>query len=142
MCPFSAYSAYLEFFDGQLKKLDFDDLALKYIPILLPGSIGAAGHPVIHLGFAIEFHDSTVLVEALALASTRYLAFGSVIDTPTYGSDTLIRFNDIFCEIANDSRLELTVTADTKFSKKFEQLTEKKDLVIDYFNKAVITKGQ
>ncbi|KAI9591716.1 hypothetical protein BDF19DRAFT_453987 [Syncephalis fuscata] len=139
----STYPAYLEFFSHQLKSLGANELFLKYVPTLLSGAVGAVGHSLIHLGFAIEFNDSLVLVEALALASARYFPLDDIIDTYTYhsNSDTNIGFKQVIQEVANDKALDITFTNGLKFSSKLQLIMTKKDIVAKHFNKVVINEA-
>ncbi|KAI9295276.1 hypothetical protein K502DRAFT_349159 [Neoconidiobolus thromboides FSU 785] len=76
-----AYSSYLKFFDKQVNELGAISALKKYIPKIIPGLAGAALHPLIHLGYAVEFNNPIVAVEGLAYAYSHYLALDNIIDS-------------------------------------------------------------
>ncbi|KAK9764874.1 hypothetical protein K7432_007265 [Basidiobolus ranarum] len=100
----SAYRDLTDFFEGEVSKLGFDRAFQKYVPTLLPGLGGHIVHPLIHLGYAVEFRNDMVLAEALAFATLAYDSHGELIDTVAFKStsksltETLEQMND-------DSRL-------------------------------------
>jgi len=65
------YSSYLDFFDEEVKKHGPLPAAVKYAfdEALFASLIGGAAHPLIHLGFGVEFSSALVVSEALAQAS-------------------------------------------------------------------------
>jgi len=70
----------LEFFDRELENKDILTVFKKYIARLIPGLIGAALHPLIHIGYALEFNSKPVLSEGLAYACMAYNELGSIVD--------------------------------------------------------------
>ncbi|KAI9295264.1 hypothetical protein K502DRAFT_303899 [Neoconidiobolus thromboides FSU 785] len=76
-----AYTSYLKFFDDQVNKLGTIPALKKYIPRVLPGFVGDALHPLIHLGYAVEFDNPMVAAEGLAYAYSHYLFFDDVINS-------------------------------------------------------------
>ncbi|KAK9760653.1 hypothetical protein K7432_015115 [Basidiobolus ranarum] len=75
-----AYRDLLDFFEQQIGEAGFDKVFAKYVPRLLPGIGGEAAHPLIHLGYAVEFHNDLILSEALALCVIGYDRTGELID--------------------------------------------------------------
>ncbi|KAI8050245.1 hypothetical protein BDF22DRAFT_696244 [Syncephalis plumigaleata] len=140
----TSYSAYLRFYEDQFKELGADKLFDMYVPLLLDGSVGAAGHPLIHLGYALEFNDNMVLVEALAMGSTRYVPMGDLVDAPVDNSecDPNIGFADIVAQVAEDKefdKIALSATG-TGFSDKLEAVWNRRDLLRKYYNKVAINE--
>lgn len=60
------YDSYVEYFDQELQGNDTKEKVLQYLPTILPSLIGDALHPLIHLGFGLEFYQPVVVSEALA----------------------------------------------------------------------------
>lgn len=61
------YAEYLSFFEKESQKEGLKGTLVKHFPQLVLKSFGAALHPMIHMGFAVEFEDSRVLSEGLFL---------------------------------------------------------------------------
>ena len=74
------YDGYLQFFDGEIQKYGFPDTVKKYLPTLLPGLLGSATHPLIHLGYGVEFKECLVVAEGLAYAAHSFLDLSTLSD--------------------------------------------------------------
>ncbi|KAK9711995.1 hypothetical protein K7432_007444 [Basidiobolus ranarum] len=99
------YRDLLDFFDEQIAQTGFDKIFAKYAPPLLPGLVGEAAHPLIHLGYAVEFRQDLLLSEALALCTIGYDPHGELINEefsePAYKDPiTIIE------EMSRDSRFQ------------------------------------
>lgn len=69
----TGYAAYCDFFDQQEKELGMAEVLRRYMPVLLPGWVGAFTHATIHLGWALDADSRWMAVEGLA-----YMAFTHV----------------------------------------------------------------
>ncbi|KAJ1653689.1 hypothetical protein IWQ61_006239 [Dispira simplex] len=78
----SQVPAYLGFFDDQVTQLGFDPSIRSWVPKLFNRWLGSLCHPLIHLGYAIEFRDRTALVEAFTMASTAQITSSSSTKAP------------------------------------------------------------
>jgi hypothetical protein len=110
----------------------------------LNGSVGAAGHPLIHIGYAVEFNNPMVLVEALAMGSARYIPMGDLVDAPNDNNerDPNVRFVDVVTQVAEDREFDHILVNGTGFRDKLKAVWNKKDLLKKYYNKAIINEGK
>ncbi|MER5768591.1 questin oxidase family protein [Streptomyces sp. NPDC001985] len=69
----TSFSAYCDFFDRQERDLGMAEVLNRYLPLLLPGWVGAFTHATIHVGWALDAGSRWMTVEGLA-----YMAFSSV----------------------------------------------------------------
>lgn len=71
------YNNFLHFFQGEIEKLGWqetlnryvfsdDEVASKMLPLMFAGFL----HPIIHLGFGVEFEQPAIIAEALAQGAT------------------------------------------------------------------------
>ena len=72
----SQYSTFLTFFQGEISEYGWKETVIKYLfsrtklsEKMLVQMYEGAYHPVIHLGFGIEFEQPTIIAEALAQAA-------------------------------------------------------------------------
>ncbi|KAJ9059360.1 hypothetical protein DSO57_1003185 [Entomophthora muscae] len=75
-----SYASYLKYFDQQVSEQGHIATLKKYLPQLIPGLAGAALHPLIHLGYSVEFNLPLAAAEGLAYACSSYYAPGEAID--------------------------------------------------------------
>lgn len=68
---------YVEFFGQEQHRLGTPELLNHYLPKLLPGIGGAAFHPLIRLGYALDLPSENEVVEALAAWAVAYLDLGN-----------------------------------------------------------------
>ncbi|KAI5781140.1 hypothetical protein EDC01DRAFT_666352 [Geopyxis carbonaria] len=74
----SSQRAYLDFFEDELVRLDYDwrRVVMKYMLVgpnpLIYGAMGGLGHPLIHMGYAFELNNREIAMEALVLSATNY----------------------------------------------------------------------
>lgn len=73
----TSFSSYCDFFNEQEQKFGIEQLIKKYLPILLPGWVGAFTHATIHLGWALSIENRYMIIEGLA-----YMAFSYVSCNP------------------------------------------------------------
>ncbi|KAL1919990.1 uncharacterized protein VTP21DRAFT_1136 [Calcarisporiella thermophila] len=73
------YRDYLDFFDRLIEKEGIKAVFDKYGPGFFPYSIGQAIHPLIHLGFGMEFNNKLVVAEALAFAAFTHFPYATVV---------------------------------------------------------------
>ncbi|KAK9764679.1 hypothetical protein K7432_007626 [Basidiobolus ranarum] len=72
------YRDYLDFYDEKIRNVGVLEVTSKYAPPLFSHFLGGALHPIIHLGFGLEFNQPLLVSEALAYASTIPSPFTSV----------------------------------------------------------------
>lgn len=85
------YRNFLEFFDQEVSRLGLKDALLTYgfDPALLPAIIAGAVHPLIHLGYGIEFNEPLIVAEGLAMACTHDPNFKEVIELRESGKQNI-----------------------------------------------------
>ncbi len=69
----TSYSSYVQFFERKERELGQDALLKHFLPRLLPGWVGSLTHGAIHLGWALDIGNRSMLIEGLA-----YMAFSYV----------------------------------------------------------------
>ncbi|ORX84007.1 hypothetical protein K493DRAFT_360857 [Basidiobolus meristosporus CBS 931.73] len=117
-----AYRDLVDFFEKEVGKLGFDGAFNRYVPSLLPGLCGHLVHPLIHLGYAVEFNNDLVLAEALAFGTLAYDAHGELIDKvlPTATSTDPVK---IIEEVSKDTHYEDVdkgPAAESKFTRAID----------------------
>ncbi|KAI8869034.1 hypothetical protein GQ42DRAFT_163710 [Ramicandelaber brevisporus] len=65
----------------ELTTKTFEEVFDAHVPKLIPGLLGEAIHPLIHLGYACEFNDKSTLAQALAYSVMGYYPTGELVDT-------------------------------------------------------------
>ncbi|MEF9907764.1 questin oxidase family protein [Streptomyces sp. P9-A2] len=78
----TSFWSYCDFFDRQERALGLDELTRRYVPVLLPGWVGAFTHATIHLGWALDIGSRWMAIEGLA-----YMAFTYVDCHPERAAD-------------------------------------------------------
>ncbi|KAJ3061723.1 hypothetical protein HK102_009012, partial [Quaeritorhiza haematococci] len=75
------YRNFLDFFEREISHLGIPETVLRYAfdPALMPCLPAGAVHPLIHLGFGVEFEEPMVVAEALAQACSHEPAFTEVL---------------------------------------------------------------
>ena len=76
MGDIECYSAYLTFFKGEIDQKSWQDVLNEYVfkedeqaDDMLVRMLGGVLHPIIHLGFGVEFEQPAIVAEALAQAA-------------------------------------------------------------------------
>ncbi|KXN75003.1 hypothetical protein CONCODRAFT_82552 [Conidiobolus coronatus NRRL 28638] len=82
------YAEYLQFFQKEVNENGMVPALNHFLPKLIAGFAGAALHPLIHLGYAVEFDLPQVAAEGLAYACTFYLSVGEFIDNLPQSSES------------------------------------------------------
>ncbi|KAI9009811.1 hypothetical protein BC832DRAFT_620081 [Gaertneriomyces semiglobifer] len=118
------YSSYLQFFDQQVEQLGIVPAMLEYAlkPVMIPSLLSGLLHPLIHLGYGLEFESPMVVAEALSQASTHPPRPKKVLDMifavdqgsvqgliPTTASSDATQLVPLFNEIYKDDRLDKLV---------------------------------
>lgn len=107
--------AWVDFFEQQLQAGDHGsgwqnvgiDFLLNDSQTLLHGLFADVGHPLIHLGYALELDSPVLASEALGLAATCYdrQLSGLLTTTVSQSSQPTGDLFQIFSNVSNDSRL-------------------------------------
>lgn len=71
------FAGYRDFFDGRISEIGASNTLRKYLPPLLPGLAGAALHPVIHTGWAMDAQHMPMLADGLAYMATAFQPLGT-----------------------------------------------------------------
>ncbi|KAK5655436.1 hypothetical protein OQA88_5707 [Cercophora sp. LCS_1] len=140
--------AYVDFFEDALvmkhsyswKKLVEESLFSGKEP-LVNGLIGGLGHPLIHLGYAFEFDNRDIAIEALAMAATSYNFLHKYIDNSSYTRKSTVSSTsptELLNKLADDTRFD-GIFEEPGFAN-IETLFEKHEsLVLEYWNAWDIT---
>ena len=131
------YPNYLEFFKNQISKNGVPNTILSYAAdeTALPSFVSGAVHPLIHVGFGVEFGVNDVVAEGLAEMCVHTPAFAPVVDAnlyskPATGPKSLLTIaNEI-----HDDRLFDNVVTFKDFPKSAPLLKSKRacDAIKDY----------
>lgn len=98
----TSFSSYCDFFDRLEKELGMDELLRRYVPLLLPGWVGAFTHATIHLGWALDAGNRWMAIEGLAYLAFSYVSChperassrpGSLFEGDTTAVDSLLRIS-------------------------------------------------
>lgn len=131
------YPDLLEFFKNEINQApNYKEVVRKYLPTLAPGISGSAVHPIIHLGFGIDFEDSEVTIaEGLAYLTHSFLCLTtSQIDfqskEPT--SSESLDLSQVVAQIYEDKELwnNIRTTDAEGFQSKLKTLKNSK---IDFY---------
>ncbi|RKP09996.1 hypothetical protein THASP1DRAFT_28222 [Thamnocephalis sphaerospora] len=141
------YSAYLVYFDAKVEKLGLDDAFNRYVPKVLAGILGAVGHPLIHLGFALGHRDPMVLAEALAFACAAEKSTIGMADAEYRGvgkrGDIILHIKEALADITNDVRLDPFAWQSDQIMDILIPLYEQHGPVVaEYFNRVAIEEGE
>jgi hypothetical protein len=95
------YPNYLDYFKAKIGKDGVQKTVLMYAldETLLPSFVSGAVHPLIHVGFGLEFSSEIVVAEGLAEACVHSPAFAPVVDPamyskPSTGKESLLDIAD------------------------------------------------
>ncbi|KAG4026601.1 hypothetical protein MFRU_038g00050 [Monilinia fructicola] len=135
--------AYVDFFEDELAlKFSYDWKALveEYLysgkAPLVNGLTSGLGHPLIHLGYAVELNSRELAIEALSLTSTCYNFMHKYLDDPSYTKASTYNTTsplEILHKIHADSRLDgvLDEPSPANITKLFE---EHEDFILEHWN--------
>ncbi|WP_350656498.1 questin oxidase family protein [Psychrobacter sp. S1-30-MNA-CIBAN-0213] len=110
-----AFPLYRNFFDKKIAELGLSACLKRYYPALSEGMAGAAFHPVIHTGWAVDVDSDDMAAEGLAYMATAFqpLATGSIHTEHQLWSPDAPRPIEALEQILNDVRIsQLTEEAD------------------------------
>jgi hypothetical protein len=127
-----------------VQELGFEKAFDHYVPILLPWMTMNAGHPLIHLGYAVEFRDPMVLSEALAFSASVSRRPEEFIDqTGSNATAAEQSFVSVIEQVRNDKRFDKVPIYHSKLSDRVNGLLSLcKDELLYYYNQALITEGK
>ncbi|KAK9761399.1 hypothetical protein K7432_013735 [Basidiobolus ranarum] len=100
------YTDYVKFFDERIRTSGLLETFQKYGSILIPGLLGNSLHPLVHLGFGIEFEHPSVTSEGLAYAAMSYLSYGELVDDSSAQSIRSLECRQILEMIRTDKRFD------------------------------------
>ncbi|KAK9765696.1 hypothetical protein K7432_005767 [Basidiobolus ranarum] len=100
------YTDYVKFFDECISTFGLLETFQRYGSILISGLLGNSLHPLIHLGFGIEFEHPSVTSEGLAYAAMSYLSHGEIIDEPSSPSKDNQDCKQILEMVRTDKRFD------------------------------------
>lgn len=139
--------AYVDFFEDQLAlKHDYDWKAVAR-HFLFEGEaplincvITGVGHPLIHLGYAFEFNNKEIAMEALALTAIEYNFHHKYSDDPSYTKPSDNPTSSVFTvleRIGNDKRFD-GIFKEKGGGNSTYILENHEDLVLEHWNSWVI----
>jgi hypothetical protein len=108
------YPVFLPFFDSMVELYGIPAAVHRFAPTLYPGMLGAALHPTIHLGFALEVDSGPMVAEGLAYLASAYTPLpgqvaGDVLWVP--GSRGIINTANAFFELHTANNFYATITS-------------------------------
>jgi Questin oxidase-like len=111
------YHNYLDFFKEKIEKNGVQKTVLQYAldETLLPSFVSGAVHPLIHVGFGLEFNSDIVVAEGLAEACVHSPAFAPVVDVAMYSKPP------------TDKKSLVTIADEIRKDKSFENVVKFKD---------------
>ncbi|KAF7880387.1 uncharacterized protein EAF02_007233 [Botrytis sinoallii] len=140
--------AYVDFFEDELAlkySYDWKVLVEEYLysgkAPLVNGLTSGLGHPLIHLGYAVELNSRELAIEALSLASSCYDFMHKYLDDPSYTKASTYSTTsplEILHKIHTDSRLDgvLDGPSPSNITKLFN---EHEDFILEHWNAWSIT---
>lgn len=97
----------------------------------------AVGHPLIHLGYAYEFDNREIAMEALGLAATQYNFLHKYLDDPSYATAATSFSStspaELLDRLANDNRFDGLFTT-PGFANIEPLFQDHEALVLEYWN--------
>lgn len=139
--------AYVDFFEDELAlKHDYDwkTVAREFLfegsNPLINSVISGLGHPLIHLGYAFEFNNREIAMEALGEIASEYDFLHKYSDDPSYTKPSPYTSTsplEILQKISSDPRLDDTRKGGQDELGRLFQTHE--DIVLEYWNSWTIT---
>src|SRR5262249_33715627 len=116
-------------------------------PQILPGMIAAAAHPLIHLGYAVEFSSPRVLAEALAFGCCRQLPQTQMVDEPVAdvpkGWTPDLGVTDVLERVCNDCEIDRSWRSRDQVMQRMEGLFKAGgNRLATHFNSVSVTQGK
>ncbi|KAL1297678.1 hypothetical protein AAFC00_006230 [Neodothiora populina] len=137
--------AWVDFFEDQLVQFGYDWKQLLFHFLfhrknpLINNVIAGLGHPLIHLGYALELNSPTLAIEALALVASFYNKEHEYLDDPSYTKPSPWTSEsplEVFEKMRQDSRFE-SIGLDSPGSETLEAVTKNPDseaLLLEFWN--------
>ncbi|KNC97361.1 uncharacterized protein SPPG_07288 [Spizellomyces punctatus DAOM BR117] len=139
------YPNYLKFFDHLVQRDGIIPTTVKYAfdPVLIPSVLSGLLHPLIHIGFGVEFSSPLVTAEGLAEACTHQPKMKPVLDASRKHSElnqpashskyNTKRIVEFFDTLRKDPRLDglVTVENDDKTAATIQKCAE---VIAEYAN--------
>jgi hypothetical protein len=135
------WTDYLTFFDKMVKEKGIRTVINEYTlkKQMLPRLVSGAFHPLIQLGFGIEFDDPMIVAEGLAGAACHENRFKDIIDQDFWelnqNNDSIL---DIAQQIKNDNRFDGILSYEDE-NKLTKILSNKTQLIKEYALKFGVT---
>ncbi|KAF2099828.1 hypothetical protein NA57DRAFT_38115 [Rhizodiscina lignyota] len=143
--------AYIDFFEDQLVQYGYDWEKMLHDFLyaeegepgkegfkgpLINNMISGLGHPLIHLGYAVELHSKTVAIEALTLVACFYDDWHKYLDDPKYTKavpDTKPTPLELLHKAEQDKQFDgmFSEPGGDNLSELFEK---KEDALLEYWN--------
>ena len=79
-----AFESYRDFFDAKIAELGLSACLKRYYPALSEGMAGAALHPVIHTGWAVDVESVNMAAEGLAYMATAFQSLATGANHSNY----------------------------------------------------------
>ncbi|SPQ19308.1 b50af57f-911b-48f2-8d63-94ed2d69cf68 [Thermothielavioides terrestris] len=135
--------AYVDFFEDALvmkhaynwKKV-IEEYMFQGDEPLVNGLIGGLGHPLIHLGYAYEFDNREIAMEALGLAATQYNFLHKYLDDPAYTRKapfSSASTRELIDKLAADARFD-GLFKEPGFANIEPLFQKHESLVLEYWN--------
>lgn len=101
------FESYRDFFDAKIAKLGLSICLNRYYPTLSEGMAGAALHPVIHTGWAVDAESNDMAAEGLAYMATAFqpLVTGANHSNYQLWSPDAPHIIEVFKQILTDDRV-------------------------------------
>jgi hypothetical protein len=111
------YHNYLDYFKNKIAKDGVQKTVLQYAlnEPLLPSFVSGAVHPLIHVGFGLEFNSDIVVAEGLSEACVHTPAFAPVVDVALYSKPS------------TDKKSLLTIADEIYHDKLFDDVVKFQD---------------
>jgi hypothetical protein len=137
------WTDYLDFFDVEVKLKGIQGVLEDYAfhPAIIPRLVSGALHPIIHLGFGVEFEDNMIIAEGLAEAAIHKNRLERVIEDEFWSqSEEYTPIAEILGQIQQDNRLDNVLKYED--DDKFVKITSRKpDIIREYVNKFGINEN-
>ncbi|ORY00471.1 hypothetical protein K493DRAFT_335313 [Basidiobolus meristosporus CBS 931.73] len=134
------YTDYVKFFDQRIRLFGLLETFQKYGSILIPGLLGNSLHPLVHLGFGVEFEHPSVTSEGLAYAAMTYLSYGELIDEASTPFNQNLGCRQILEMIRTDKRFDGPFEG--QFQAKVKILVKSRADLLKSYVDAWVSRGQ
>jgi len=144
----AAYDDYLQYFDKAIVEHGTVQTMHEYFPRLMPGMLSSATHPLIHLGYGVEFfrdlekvegYQDLVTAEGLAYGAHSYLDLSALInpngrDSARHDASVTASFDEsslfkLLHDLSEDSEWN-QVTTEHRFQDRVKQVVTQRASVL------------